>query len=182
MYGRSSHPNSFSLSFPHSWLITGFVTRLARRMPLVEQALLTLPEHLSLSPFTWGSCYSIVSSMCMFYRLLLSFGHCLLCSSSIYGFWLLLWCLQTLLVDRCCPFGYASFGHREVCSSSIYGFWIPLWCLQTLLTLVNVACSLIFCVVYWDVCTFSFSHFIVCTFSFYDLWWPPWYQHTFLQG
>jgi len=32
-------------SFPHSWLITGFVTRLTRRVPLVEQELLTLPEH-----------------------------------------------------------------------------------------------------------------------------------------
>jgi hypothetical protein len=30
-------------SFPHSWLITGFVTRLTRRVSLVEQELLTLP-------------------------------------------------------------------------------------------------------------------------------------------
>ena len=36
--------------YPHSWLITGFVTRLTRRVPLVEQELLTLPEHLSSSP------------------------------------------------------------------------------------------------------------------------------------
>jgi hypothetical protein len=28
---------------------------------------------------------------------LLSFGHCVVCSSSIYGFWLTLWYLQTLL-------------------------------------------------------------------------------------
>jgi hypothetical protein len=27
-----------------------------------------------------------------------SFGHCVICSSSIYGFWLPLWYLQTLLV------------------------------------------------------------------------------------
>jgi hypothetical protein len=33
--------------FPHSWLITGFVTRLTRRLQLVEQELPTLPEHLS---------------------------------------------------------------------------------------------------------------------------------------
>jgi hypothetical protein len=36
-----------SRSFPHSWLITRFVARLIRRVPLVEQELLTLPEHLS---------------------------------------------------------------------------------------------------------------------------------------
>ena len=27
-----------------------------------------------------------------------SFGHCVVCSSLIYGFWLLLWYLQTLLI------------------------------------------------------------------------------------
>jgi hypothetical protein len=36
-----------SRSFPHSRLITGFVTRLTRRVPLMEQELLTLPKHLS---------------------------------------------------------------------------------------------------------------------------------------
>jgi hypothetical protein len=39
-----------SRSFPHSRLITGFVTRLKRRVPLVEQELLIIQEHLS-SPF-----------------------------------------------------------------------------------------------------------------------------------
>ena len=34
-----------SRSFPHSWLITRFVTRLTRRVPLVEQELLNLSEH-----------------------------------------------------------------------------------------------------------------------------------------
>jgi hypothetical protein len=45
-----------SSSFPHVWLITGFVTRLTRQVPLVELELLTLPE------------YSIFSFMCMFCR------------------------------------------------------------------------------------------------------------------
>ena len=39
-----------SRSFPHSWHINGFVTRLTWRMSLVEQELLTLPEHLSSPP------------------------------------------------------------------------------------------------------------------------------------
>ena len=39
-----------SRSFPHSWLITGFVNRLTRRVSLVEQELLTLPEHPSSPP------------------------------------------------------------------------------------------------------------------------------------
>jgi hypothetical protein len=33
--------------FPHSWLITGLVTRVTRRVPLMEQELLTIPEHLN---------------------------------------------------------------------------------------------------------------------------------------
>ena len=39
-----------SRSFPHSWLATECVTRLTRRVPLVEQELLNLPEHLSSLP------------------------------------------------------------------------------------------------------------------------------------
>jgi hypothetical protein len=38
---------NISRSFPHSWLITGFVNRLTRRMSIVEQELPTRPEHLS---------------------------------------------------------------------------------------------------------------------------------------
>jgi hypothetical protein len=38
-----------SRSSPHSWLITGFVTRLTWRVLLVEQELLILPEHLTSS-------------------------------------------------------------------------------------------------------------------------------------
>ena len=37
-------------SFPHSWLITGFVTKVNRMMPHVEQELLILPGHMNSSP------------------------------------------------------------------------------------------------------------------------------------
>jgi hypothetical protein len=40
--------------FPHSWLNTGFVTRLTRRMIPVEQELLTLPKHLNSLPVFSG--------------------------------------------------------------------------------------------------------------------------------
>ena len=39
--------------FPHSRLITGFVSRLTQRLPRVEQELPTLPEHLS-SPLVFS--------------------------------------------------------------------------------------------------------------------------------
>jgi hypothetical protein len=47
------------------------LTRLTRWVPLVEQELLTLPEHVGSSPaFYWGSCYSIFSLMCTLFVLL----------------------------------------------------------------------------------------------------------------
>jgi len=58
---------STSRSFHRSWFITGFVTRLTRRFPLVDQELLTRPEHLR-SPPGFSSYFSIFSFMCMFYR------------------------------------------------------------------------------------------------------------------
>ena len=89
--------------FPHSRLITGFVTRLTRRVSLVEQELLTLLEHLSSPPVFSGIrvTRSLVLYVCFVDRCLsfctFSFGHCVVCSFSIYGFWLPLWYLQTLL-------------------------------------------------------------------------------------
>jgi hypothetical protein len=44
-----------SRSLTHSLLITGFVTRLTRLVPLVEQELPTLPEHLSSPPVFSGA-------------------------------------------------------------------------------------------------------------------------------
>ena len=93
-----------SRSFPHSRLITGFVTILTRRVPLVEQELLTLPKHLSSPPVFSGVrvTRSLVLYVCFPDRCLsfcaFSFGHCVVCSS-IYGFWFPVWYLQTLLVD-----------------------------------------------------------------------------------
>jgi hypothetical protein len=83
-----------SWSFPHSWFINGFVTRLIRRVPLVEKELLTLVEHLSSPPVFSGVrvTRSLVLCVCFVDRCLsfstFSFGHCVFCSSSIYGFWL----------------------------------------------------------------------------------------------
>ena len=72
-------------------------------MPLVDQELLTLPNHLSSPPVISGVrvTRSLVLCVC-FVNLCLSFchfyfGHCVVCSSSIYGFWLPLWYLQTRL-------------------------------------------------------------------------------------
>ena len=69
-----------------------------------EQELLTLPEHLR-SPLVFSGVRvtpSLFLYACFVDRCLsfctFSFGHCVVCSSSIYGFWLPLWYLQTLLL------------------------------------------------------------------------------------
>jgi hypothetical protein len=83
-------------SFPHSRLITGFVTRLTRWVPLVEQELLTLPGHLS-SPQVFSGVHVWSLVLCV------RFVYCpfvlflLVIVLSVLRFWLPLWYLQTLL-------------------------------------------------------------------------------------
>ena len=92
---------STSRSFPHSWVFTGFVTRLTQRVSLVEQELLTLSDHLSSPPVLIG--VRITRSLVLFVYFVdrwfffpFAFGHYVVCPP-IYGFWLPLWYFQTLL-------------------------------------------------------------------------------------
>ena len=77
-----------SRSIPYSWLIVGLVTRLTRRVSLVEKELLTLPELLNSAPvfsmvsatrsLVLGVCFvDYCLSFCTFF----SFGHCVVCPS-----------------------------------------------------------------------------------------------------
>jgi branched-subunit amino acid transport protein len=104
----------FFRSFSRPWLITGFVTRLTRRVPLVEQELLTLPEHLSSLPVFSG--VRVIRSLVLY----------------------------VCFVDHCLSFCSFSFGHRVVCSSSIYEFWLLLWYLKNLLIKILPQSSLEF--------------------------------------
>jgi hypothetical protein len=95
--------NNWQLCMANSWLITGFVTRLTRRVPLAKQELLILQEHPSSPPvfIVVRVTRSLVLCVCYVDRCLafytFSFGHCVVCSFSIYGVWLPLWYLQILL-------------------------------------------------------------------------------------
>jgi hypothetical protein len=67
------------------------------RVSHVEQELLTLPKHM-------GSARSLVfcATFCrsLFLLCYFSFGHCVVCSSSIDRFWLPIWYIQTLLLKK----------------------------------------------------------------------------------
>ena len=117
------------------------------------------------SGYLFGIFWPLCCLFFFFYVLLLvtslvSFGHCVVCSSSsMYGFWLPLWYLLAIVLSvllllcaasgylfgifwpLCCLFFFfyvrllvtslVSFGHCVVCSSSsMCGFWLPLWYLQ----------------------------------------------------
>jgi hypothetical protein len=133
-------------------------------VPLENQELVTLPEHMSSPPVFRGvgvvlsnhycSMWCFVDyclSLCTF-----SFGRCMVCPS-IYGFWLPLWYLLAIawsvlrftasdyLFGIFWPLHGLSFDLRLLITSlvsfghcvvcpSIYGFWLPLWYLQTFLT------------------------------------------------
>ena len=57
--------NPFPVLSPCMTYHRGFVTILTRRVPLMEQELLTLPGHTSSPPvFMWGSCCSISNCLC----------------------------------------------------------------------------------------------------------------------
>jgi hypothetical protein len=55
-----------------------------------------------------------------------SFGHCVVCSSSIYGFWLPLWYLQVLLplncVDEVCVYTYHSHNCVQSSRAHMYNY------------------------------------------------------------
>ena len=86
-------------------MLVNVCTRIIRRVSQLERELLTLPEHMSSPPVFSGVrvTRSFVLCVCFVNRCLsfctFSFDHCV--SSSIYGFWLALWYIQTLLVETC---------------------------------------------------------------------------------
>ena len=146
-----------SQAFPHSIRITGFVTKLTRRVPLIEQGLSTLPEHLSSHPvlvsfFVW----SLVVCVCFVDRCLsfFSFFFLSLCCQFLrilitplisYGFWLPPFDILRILITPLISYGFwlplwyltdsdYPFDILRILITPLisYGFWLPLWYLQTL--------------------------------------------------
>jgi hypothetical protein len=111
-----------------------------------------------LSFFLWPLCCLSYYDLQILITPLVSFGHCVVCHSTIYRFWLPLWYLLSIVLsvilrstDSDYPFGsfcplcclsfydlqilitpLVSFVHCVVCHSKIYRFWLPLWYLVSI--------------------------------------------------
>ena len=83
---------------PYGVIVCSCHLTVTRMMPLVEQELLTLVEHLISPDFQWCSCCSIFSFLCSILQIFFSpffFGSLFVCPSTIYGFRLPLWYVPT---------------------------------------------------------------------------------------
>ena len=118
---------------------------------------------------------------------LVSFGHCVVCPSLFYGFWLPLWYILVIVLSVLCfmdsdyPSGIfwllcclsffvlwilitplVYFGHCVVCPSLFYGFWLPLW------YLLIIVLSVLLC--FMDSDYPSGIVWSLCCLSFFVLW------------
>jgi hypothetical protein len=84
----------FSVSVAAGKNVDGASTRLTRRMQLSEH--MSSPPVFSVVPVIRSLVLCVSFIECCLFFCPFSFGHCVVCSSSIYGFWLPLWYLQTL--------------------------------------------------------------------------------------
>ena len=115
---------------PHSSRITEFVTKVLRRVSLVEQKLCTFPGHLCSPPFQWGTCSSIFSFLC---RVLLTFLLSFLFWPLYYQSFELRLLITTLVSSDyhlgifLLPLGYLLI--TTLISSDYHFdiFWLPLW-------------------------------------------------------
>ena len=137
-----------------------------------------------LSFFFWPSCCLFFFDLRILITTLVSFGHCVVCSSSIYGFWLPLWYLLAIALSVLLRF-----------TDSDYHFGIFKLFLQTTnrwSTIFNMKITWFKC--RWFIlmrltwvhppgfyfCPFSFGQCIVCPLI-YGFWLPLWYLQTFFS-
>jgi hypothetical protein len=131
-----------TISFCHMKVQHNYITRVAQRVPLVKQERLTLLEHLSCNEvrvdrslilyvmfcrslfvlfFFWLLCCLSVFDLRLLITSLVYCGHCVVCPSSTYGFWLPLWYLVVIVL---------SVRLRLMASDYLFGILLSLCCLS----------------------------------------------------
>jgi hypothetical protein len=132
--------------------IYGFWLPLWYLLAIVLSVLLRLTDSDCPYGIYWQLCWLTFFDLRILIVPMVSIGHCIVCPSSIYWFWLPLWYLLVIVLsvlrftDSDCPYGIywplcclsffdwriligpmVAIGHCVVCPSSIYGFWLALW-------------------------------------------------------
>ena len=143
----------------------------------------------------WPLCCMFFLDLRILITPLVSFVHCVVCSSQVYGFSFPLWYLLAIVLsvllrfmDSHYPFGI--FVHCVVCSSQIYGFSLPLWYLLSIVLSVllrftdshypfGIFCPLC-CLFFLDLRILitplvSFGHCAFCSSQIYGFSLPLWY-------
>ena len=143
----------------------------------------------------WPLCCLTVFDLQNLITPLVSFGHCVVCLSSIYRFWLpfgIFWPLYCLTVFdlRILITSLVSFEHSVVWPSSIYRFWLHLWDLLAIVLSDRLRFTDSDCTfgVFWPLCCLSFfdlqilitplvsfGHCVVWPSSIYRFWLLRWY-------
>ena len=129
------------------WLLIWYL------LAIVLSVLLWYTDSDYLFGIFWPLCFMSFFDLQILITRLVSFGHCIVCPSSIYRVWLPLWCLLTIVLSErlrfidseytfsifwplCCLTFFdlqimitslLYFGHCVVWPSSIYRFWLHLW-------------------------------------------------------
>ena len=126
---------------------------------------------------------------------LVSFGHCIVCPSTLYGFSLLLWYLLAIVLSvflrlRLLITPLVSFGHCIVCPSTLSGFSLLLWYLLAIVlsVLLRFTASHYTFGIFWPLYCLSFyalrllitplvsfGHCIVCPCKLYGFSLLLWY-------
>ena len=134
-------------------------------VPLVEQELPTLPEYLSSLLVFSGVrvTRSFVLCVCFVDRCLslctFSFGHCVVCSSSMYEFWLPLLVSSNSFYRKCLgsPFLQEVFGGRELITLNLTMSLLQ-WCYNTCGSCYSIYSFIDCCLSFYP---FSFGHCFV---------------------
>jgi len=179
----------------HTSSINGFWIPLWNILVIV----LSVLRLFTASDYSFGKFWSLYCPYFVCLRLLItrlvSFGHCFVRTSSIYGFWLLHWYILSICIVHTSSiygsdYSFVCFGHYIVRTSSIYGFWLLLWyILVFVLSVLSLftafdysfdICWSLYCpyFVYLWVQITSLVYFadgIVRTSFIYSLWLPLWY-------
>ena len=167
-------PSSIYRFWLHLWCL----------LAIVLSVLLRFTHSDDIFGILWPLCCLTFFDLQILNTPLVSFGHFVVCPSSIYRFWLHLWYLLTIVLsDRlrftdsdysfrifwplCCLIFFdlqilitplVSFGHCVVCPSSIYRSWLPLWYLLAivLFVLLRITDSDYLFVIFWPLCCLTF--------------------------